>query len=108
MNQAIYSCAPKNTAAYGAAQSALQPISEALQVDDSLSALRSAVEFHNETVRALLRRLEPVTIQYGSTASEIACDVPSKVQLSMNIDYQVRLIGELTMEVQDAIRALQI
>lgn len=94
-----------------AAQSALQPISETLQVDESLESLGECVEFHMETVRALLRRLHPVTgdiVQGVGVTSGGASPQPCKVPLCYRIDNRRDELHELTGEVQSVIRALQI
>jgi hypothetical protein len=114
---------PQRGDAYATAQSALQPVSEALQVDVSISSLDNSVEFLVETVQALLRRIEPVTAVAisgigtltGTFTGSVNCSSGiigaatfTKAPLAMQIDVQYDRIAALTKEVQTAIRALQI
>lgn len=98
--------------AYDRAQSAIgAPAAETLQVDESINSLGECVEFHMETVRALLRRLHPVTGDIaqgvGATAGG-AIPQPCKVPLCYRIDNRRDELHELTAEVQAFIRALQV
>jgi hypothetical protein len=107
MNRFDQCSAPKNSPAYMAAQSAMQPIVETLQVDESLNTLREVVEYHIEIVEALLRRIEPATGELG--VSEESCLVGiAKVPLALRVDNQRDRIARLTDLVQTAIRQLQI
>lgn len=108
MNRTNPSLAPKQTTAYAAAQNALGcPVVESLQVDESLDSMREVVEFHMETVRALLRRLEPATGELEAGIDPCAGGF-SKVALALRIDCNRDQICRLTAEVQTAIRQLQI
>jgi hypothetical protein len=95
------------TKSYAAAQSALQPISESLQVEESLQSLLEVVEFHTETVLALMRRLEPVTgeVLIGDSAFGVGI---AKVPMALRIDAQRDYIAKATAGLQATIRALQI
>jgi hypothetical protein len=99
---------PNQSRAYSAAQSGLNPVPETLQVEDSLEALREVVEFHSETVLALIRRIEPLTgeVMVAGLAG-VSPSIP-KVQLAFRIDTQIDRISNTTGAVQAAIRALQI
>lgn len=88
------------------AQAALQPTSQPLQVEESFAMLREVVEFHSETVRALLRRLEPATGEVLIANAGLNTGV-AKVPMASSIDYQRDAISTLTAEVQATIRALQ-
>lgn len=107
MNHGILGGAQKQSASYASAQSALSPVAESLQVDSSMDSISKEIEFHAETVRALLRRLEPVT---GALANACGsdCEPQYKVPLAARIDYCGSAISALTGEVQHAIRNLQI
>lgn len=98
---------PKSSTAYAAAQNALQPVPESLQVDDSMILLAEVVEFNIETVRALLRRLEPVTGEVIVGDPGFSSGI-AKVPLAVRLDGQRDMIATLTNEVQATIRALQI
>lgn len=96
---------PKNT--YAAAQSALQPVSESLQVDESIQSLAEVSEFHIETLLALIRRLEPVTGEVSVNEVGSIAGI-SKVSLALRIDTQRDRIATATAGLQATIRALQI
>jgi hypothetical protein len=98
---------PQHSTAYAAAQSALSPVSESLQVEESLQSLLEVVEFHTETVLALMRRLEPVTGEVLIGDSAFGCGI-AKVSLALRIDLQRDLIARATAGLQATIRALQI
>jgi hypothetical protein len=110
MNHQIGSSqSPAHDKAYNRAQSALgAPASETLQVDDSVNALGDAVDFHIETVRALLRRLHPVTGDLCDATCGGISAASTRVPLAMRIDYRRDELNGLTTEVQNIIRALQI
>ncbi|HEY0586239.1 MAG TPA: hypothetical protein VGD52_08920 [Pseudoduganella sp.] len=99
--------APKSSTAYAAAQNALQPVAESLQVDDSLISLAEVLEFNVETVHALLRRLEPVTGEVLVGDPGFVSGI-AKVPLALRIDAARDALAILTNEVQATIRALQI
>lgn len=105
MNVAFHSSKPAT--AYASAQSALQPVSESLQVDDSLISLAEVIEFNIEIVRVLLRRLEPVTGEVIVGEPGFSTGI-AKVPLALRLDGQRDMIATLTNEVQATIRALQI
>jgi hypothetical protein len=112
MNQQFGNNISAQKPAYDRAQSALGcPAVDTLQVDESVNSLGEAVEFHMETVRALLRRLHPVTgdiVQGVGVTSGGASPQPCKVPLCYRIDNRRDELHELTGEVQSVIRALQI
>jgi hypothetical protein len=107
MNQVTYGCAPKSTSAYAAAQNALSPVPESLQVDESLDTLRDAVDFHIQMVEALLRRIEPATGELMATVDGCLTGV-SKVPLALRVDSQRDRLVRITQMVQTAIGQLQI
>jgi hypothetical protein len=110
LNQISGGAMPKSSVAYERAQNSVgQPIPETLHVDASLDALGEAVDFHIETVQMLLRRLHPVTGDYAEPKSDDAKLTGNwKVPLAARIDVRVDMLRALTVEVQSAIRALQI
>lgn len=90
-----------------------QPAQETPQLEVSMSQLREAVEQHGETLRALLRRLEPVSA--ASPASMVPFgagigDSPAaaRAPVACFIDHKREEIEALTREVQQAIRELQV
>jgi hypothetical protein len=95
------------TSAYKASQSALQPVAESLQVEESLQSLLEVVEFHTETVLALMRRLEPVTGELVFADQGLSTGI-AKVSLALRIDTQRDNIAKATAGLQATIRALQI
>lgn len=96
--------------AYDRAQSALgAPVTETLQVEDSILSLGDAVEFHVETVRALLRRLQPVTSDMcEAIAGAAGAPQPIRVEVAQRIHNRRDELQDLTREVQNVIRALQV
>lgn len=96
--------------AYDRAQNALgSPVGETLQVEDSLLSLGDTVEFHVETVRALLRRLQPVTSDMcEANCATTGVSQPIRVEIARRIHNRRDELQDLTHEVQNVIRALQI
>jgi hypothetical protein len=110
MNQQFGNSTAAPKTSYDRAQSALGgPVPETLQVDESIISLGDAVEFHVETVRALLRRLQPVTSDLCEAVAGTTC-VPqsNRVDVARRIHNQRDELQYLTSEVQNIIRALQI
>jgi len=104
-----------DTDAYDKAQAALgKPSGEPLQMEVSISWLREAVEFHVETVRALLRRLEPISAGIKLTNGQMSGGCADggltmvRAPVASAIDSKREDIEALTKEVQQAIRELQV
>lgn len=100
---------PAASPAYIAAQSAMAPQERPLQIEQSMAELQGCVEILAETLRALVRRLEPVA---GELDSDTRWDEPqkvaTKVPLAEQIDRCCRIVNLLTTETQQAIGALQL
>jgi hypothetical protein len=103
-----HSTAPKHQHTHLAVQEALTPQERPLQVDDSLEQLQRQVEFTVETVRALMRRLAPVSVDTLAEGAALEARPCSKVRLAEQIDRCTDDLVVLTAEVQVAVRALQL
>lgn len=109
MNQQFGNNISTQKPTYDRVQSALGgPEADTLQVDESINSLGECVEFHLETVRALLRRLHPVTGDLSYPESACGDKQRIKVPLAQRVDNRRDELHGLTAEVQATIRALQI
>lgn len=96
------------------------PSTTPLQIDAALASLKVAVDVHAEMVRALIRRVEPVSAQgMRITSGGVYCGViggatigvalpPPKAAIASSILCQHEIIEDLTKELQQAIRELQV
>jgi hypothetical protein len=84
------------------------PLTETLQIDDSINALGEAVDYHIEMVQALLRRLYQATGDIAMVAQKDNHPEPVKVPLCYRIDSRRDQLVQLSNEVAATIRALQI
>lgn len=106
--------------AHEVAQKAIgEPSQTPLQIDAALASLKVAVDVHVEMVRALIRRVEPVSVQgmritvgsiliNGSISGVGIPMPPAKAPIASSILCQHEIIEDLTKELQQAIRELQV
>jgi hypothetical protein len=95
------------------------PSTTPLQIDAALASLKVAIDVHAEMVRALIRRVEPVSAQgmrftigsctiNGSVGGVASSLPPPKAPIASSILCQHEIIEDLTKELQQAIRELQV